>query len=103
MVGADDDATEALTQVLEIRRQSQDRHDLGGHRDVEAGLARVAVGLAAEADDDVLRSARSLRSTTRGQLTLNGLMPSALPWWMWLSMAAEQQVVRRSRRRAGRP
>ena len=34
------------------------------------------------------RSARSLMSTTRGQRIENGSMPSALPWWRWLSRKA---------------
>ena len=54
---ADDDAPEALLQVGEAARQAQDRHDLGGHHDVEAVLARHAVGRAAEADDDLAQRA----------------------------------------------
>ena len=36
----------------------------------------------------VLRRARSLTSTTRFHWTRRGSMPSALPWWMWLSTRA---------------
>ena len=52
-VVADDDPPEAGTQILGRRRQRQDGHHFGGGGDVEAGLAGDAVGLAAEADDDV--------------------------------------------------
>ena len=44
----DDDVAEALLEILEVVGQAEDRHHLGGHRDVEAGLARIAVGDAAE-------------------------------------------------------
>ena len=40
-------------QVVERGGEGQDRHHLGRRRDVEAGLADHAVGLVAEADDDV--------------------------------------------------
>ena len=50
---ADDDPAESGPQVLERRGQRQDRHHLGRRGDVEAGLADHAVGLVAEADDDV--------------------------------------------------
>ena len=49
----DDDVAEALFEVLEIVGQAQDRHHFRGHRDVEAGLARIAVGDAAERGDDL--------------------------------------------------
>ena len=39
-------------QIGEIARETEDRHDFGGHRDVEAGLARIAVGRAAERSHD---------------------------------------------------
>ena len=48
---ADDDFTEPLLQVVEIPGQAEDRHHFGGDRDVEAGLARIAVGDAAERTD----------------------------------------------------
>jgi hypothetical protein len=44
----DDHVAQPPLQVLEVRRQAQDRHDLGRHRDVKAGLARKAVGHPAE-------------------------------------------------------
>ena len=40
-------------QVGEIARDGDDRHHLGRRRDVEAGLADIAVRRAAEADDHV--------------------------------------------------
>ena len=54
---SDDDLAEALLHVLEARREAEDGHHLRGHRDVEARLARRAVSLAAEADDDVAQRA----------------------------------------------
>ena len=49
----DDDVAEALLQILEVGREAEDRHDLGGDGDVEAGFARKAVGDAAERADDL--------------------------------------------------
>ena len=49
---AHDDAAQTLLEVGDVARKAQDRHDLGGNRDVEAVLARGAVGLAAQAVDD---------------------------------------------------
>ena len=49
---ADDDVAEALLQILEARRQAEDRHDLRGDDDVEAILARKAVGGAAKTDGE---------------------------------------------------
>ena len=49
---ADDDVGEALLEVLEIAGEAEDRHHLGGDGDVEAVLAREAVGDAAERGDD---------------------------------------------------
>jgi hypothetical protein len=40
------------------------------------------------------RSARSFMSITRFQVTRRTSMPSALPWWTWLSIRRRQQVVR---------
>jgi hypothetical protein len=57
LVHADDDAAEPLAHVLEARRQGQDGHDLGGHRDVEARLALQAELLRAEADPDAAQEA----------------------------------------------
>ena len=51
------DAAEALAQVLERRGEAEDGHDLAGHGDVVAGLARDAVEPAAEAVDDLAHGA----------------------------------------------
>ena len=40
-----------------------------------------------------LRNARSLTSTQRCQVTRRGSMPSALPWWMWLSIKAARVLL----------
>ena len=48
----DDDVAEALLEVLEIVRKAQDRHHFRSDRDVEARLARIAVGNAAKRADD---------------------------------------------------
>ena len=45
---ADDDVAQPPLQILQVRRQAQDRHHLRGHRDVEARLAREPVGHAAQ-------------------------------------------------------
>jgi hypothetical protein len=50
---ADHDALDARLEVLQIRRQAQDGHDLRGDGDLEAALARHAVRRAAEAEHDV--------------------------------------------------
>ena len=50
---ADDDPAQARPEVLHAGGEAQDRHHLGRRGDVEPGLAYDAVGLAAEADDDV--------------------------------------------------
>ncbi len=54
---ADHDVAEALLQILQRGRQAEDRHHLGGDHDVEAVLARIAVGRAAERDRDVAQRA----------------------------------------------
>ena len=48
---ADHDIGEPRPQVVEIAREAEDRHHLRRHRDVEAVLARKAVGDAAERGD----------------------------------------------------
>ncbi len=53
----DDDVAEPLLEVVEIAGEAEDRHHLGGDRDVEAGLAREAVGDAAERADDLAQRA----------------------------------------------
>ena len=50
---ADDDVAEALFQILERSGETENRHHLRGDDDVEAVFARIAVGGAAERDDDV--------------------------------------------------
>ena len=54
---ADDDAAEPLAHLRQRRGEREDRHHLAGGGDVEAGLARDAVQLAAEAHDDVAQRA----------------------------------------------
>ena len=49
---AHDDAGKPRLEIGNRGGKAEDRHDLGGHRDVEAVLARRAVDLAAEAVDD---------------------------------------------------
>ena len=44
-------------QILQARRQAEDRHHFRRHDDVEAVLARVAVAGAAERDDDLAQRA----------------------------------------------
>ena len=50
---ADDDLAQALLKVVDARGQAQDCHDLGGNGDVEAVLTRHALGLAANAVDNM--------------------------------------------------
>ncbi len=51
------DLAEPLFQIPETGREAEDRHHLGCHHDVEAVLARIAVGRAAEARRDVAQRA----------------------------------------------
>ena len=51
------DPAEAGPQVVQVRRQREDRHDLGRDGDHELGLARVAVLAAAEPDHDLAQRA----------------------------------------------
>ena len=53
----DDDLAEALLEVVEVLGEAEDRHHFGGDGDVEAGLARIAVGDAAERADDLAQRA----------------------------------------------
>ena len=55
--GGQDDPAEPGAEVLEVRGQGEDRHDLGRDGDHELGLARVAVVLAAQAHHDVAQGA----------------------------------------------
>ena len=50
---ADNNLAQALLEVVNARRQAQDCHDLGGDGDIEAVLARHALGLTANAVDNV--------------------------------------------------
>ena len=50
---ADDDVAEPPFEIVDVVGQTQDRHHLGGDGDVEAGLARIAVGDAAQRADDL--------------------------------------------------
>ena len=61
---ADDDVPQALLQILEGRREAEDRHHFGGDDDVEAVLARVAVAGPPSATT-MSRSARSFMSPAR--------------------------------------
>ena len=54
---ADDDVAEPLLQVVDVAGEAEDRHHLGGDGDVEAVLAREAVGDAAERGDDLAQRA----------------------------------------------
>ena len=49
---ADHDVAEPALEVLQVHGEAEDGHHLGRHRDVEAVLAREAVGSAAERIDD---------------------------------------------------
>ena len=53
----DGDPAEPRAQVLQVLRDREDRHHLGGGGDVEARLARVAVGAPAHADRDAAQRA----------------------------------------------
>jgi hypothetical protein len=54
---ADDDVSDTPLQVRPRLGQAEDRHQLRGDDDVEAVLARVAVGGAAERDDHLAQRA----------------------------------------------
>ena len=53
----EDDPAEPRAQVLQVRGEGEDGHDLGRDRDDELGLARDAVLATAEPDDDVAKRA----------------------------------------------
>ena len=74
----DDHLAEARLEVGEVLGEAEHRHHLGGDGDVEAVLARKAVGDAAERGVD-RRSDRSFMSRTRRQATRRVSMPSELP------------------------
>ncbi len=48
----DDDIPEAVFEILDVLRQTEDGHDFGRHRDIEAVFTREAVRNAAERVDD---------------------------------------------------
>ena len=48
----DDDPAQPLPQIVEVAGEAEDRHDLGGDRDVEPVLARGAIGDPAQTIDD---------------------------------------------------
>ena len=48
--GAHDDAVETGLEVFDVGGQAEDGHDLGGHGDVEAGLALDALSALADGD-----------------------------------------------------
>ncbi len=52
-VAADHHAAQPVAHIVQIGGQRQDRHDLAGHRDVEARDAREALFLGALADGDL--------------------------------------------------
>ena len=54
---ADDDAAEALLQIAQAGGETEHRHHLRSHHDVESVLARIAVGHAAEPDDGLAQRA----------------------------------------------
>ena len=54
---ADGDVGQALLEVIQVRGQTQNRHDLGGGGDGEAGLRRHTVRRAAQAGDHVAQRA----------------------------------------------
>ena len=56
-LGGDDDLAQAALEIGDRGRQAEDRHDLGGDRDVEAGFAREAIGDAAQRADDLAQGA----------------------------------------------
>ena len=56
-VVADDDVADAALEVGPRLGQAEDRHQLGGHHDVEAVLAGEAVGVTAHGHDDLAQGA----------------------------------------------
>ena len=54
---ADDDLAEALFEIADAGGETEDGHHFGGHDDVEAVLAREAVGAAAETCGDLTQRA----------------------------------------------
>ena len=90
---ADDDVADPLLQVGDVVRQAEDRHDLRGDGDVEAGLAREAVGDAAERAT-ISRSARSFMSMTRRQTMRRESMIERVPPVEVVVDHRREQIVR---------
>jgi hypothetical protein len=72
------DVAQPLLEVLEVARQAQDRHDLGGDGDVEPA-SRGKPFATPPSDTTMSRSARSFMSMTRRQTIRRWSMSSALP------------------------
>ncbi len=89
----DGDRAEAAAQVLQVARDGHDGHDLGGRGDVEAALARVAVGAAAEARRSIWRRARSFMSIARRQPTRSASICSGLPCRIEASSIAASRLL----------
>ncbi len=77
-LGRHHDLAHAALEILDRGRQAEDGHDLGGHRDVEARLAREAVGHAAQRADDLAQRPVVHVHHAR-QATRRVSMPSSLP------------------------
>jgi hypothetical protein len=74
---ADDDVSQPFFQVIQRCGKAENRHHLGGDDDVEAVLARVAVGGAAQADGDVAQRAFIIA-------WVSGSEPADGPRYVWL-------------------
>jgi len=76
-------------------RERENRHHFARRRDVERTLTRNAVIAPAESDD-ILRSARSLMSTTRGNEIVYGSIFSGLSMKERIVNERGQQIVARA-------
>ena len=72
------DVAEPPLEILQIQRQAEDGHHLGGHRDVKSILAREAIGHP-PSEFTIERSARSFMSMTRRHATRRLSSPVGLP------------------------
>ena len=89
---ADDDVAEPALEVLEVHGEAEDRHHLGGDRDVEAVLAREAVGGAAQRVDDS-SAARGRSCPARGARRCGGRRsPARCPSRCELSSSADSRL-----------
>ena len=91
---ADDDPPEPGPQVRQRRGQRERGHHLGGGGDVEPGLPGDAVGLREPSPITMLRSARSLTSSTRRQVMSCRSRPSCVALVQVVVDHRGQQVVR---------